>query len=194
MIPRNFPKINRVILAGLLFLIVIGKIKAQDQEVNKKLEDFFFGLSFNSGIEVIKQRLRGNPEFEFYEDPNQNPKNSVTGTFLKNKNLNPDAVRNQLVIVFTGNKSRRKNVSLRWSIDYKSEDLPQALFDYGKIESEFKPYFTDIKETEGVGYHQEEIHSLILKKDQMKITIRMMKYNFSAHTISIEYDDVWIIK
>ena len=185
---------KRCVFTGLLITVIANYTFSQDQKIKAKLQEFFFDLPFNSGIETIKQRLNSNPEFKLYEDPNRDPAKSITGTLVKNINLNPGAIHNQLIIVFSDENRKLKKVSFKWSIDYKSEDLPQALFDYEKLKSDFTPYFNNIEEKEGTGYHQEETHSIILEKDPMKVTIRILKYINSGHTISIEFDDVWKIK
>jgi len=186
-------KMKRILLSCLM-LGVTSFSFAQDYEVKKRLQDFFFGLSFYSDIASLKKELKDNREFNLFEDPNRDERKSIVGSIVKDKNLNSKSIRNQLVILFSSGNGKRKKVSFKWSIDYKLDDLPTALVDCEKIKSIFKPYFTDIIEKEGVGYHQEQIQTSILKLDTIEVIIRVMKYNNYSHTISIEYNDTWKIK
>ena len=76
-------------------------------------------------------------------------------------------------------------------MEYKLEDLSVALADYEKIKSTFEPLFDDIENKEEIGSQQEEIHALVLTSGKVKIIIRMIQYNLSNHTLSVEYTDTW---
>lgn len=184
--------IQRLIFYGLIFILMASwNLIPEDSEIKKKLQDYFFELPLEASFDTVKEQLTNNPDFTLYSDPNRDAKNSIIGSISRNKHLNPNAIRNQIVIQFVpqSNKTKEK-VSFKWSIDYKLEDLAVAIDDYERIRSDFKPFFKDISEKQEIGYHQEEIESWYLKKGSMLVTIRMLKFNNSSHTISLEYDDI----
>lgn len=167
---------------------------AQHQALKEKLRDFFFAIPFGSDIEVIRLQLSKDPEFKLYEDPNRDEKKTIVGTLLRDKNLNPAATGNQLTILFLSGSKRKKKVSIKWSINYKLEDLPVALADYEKMKSDFKPFFNNVTDKVEIGEHKEEILSSTMKHEQITVTFRLIKYNNFIHTVSLEYHDVWKIE
>jgi hypothetical protein len=186
---------KKIILISLTAVALVCSASAQNQAIREKLQDFFFAIPFGSDTEVLKLQLSQDPEFKLYEDPNRDAKKTIVGTLTKDKNLNPVATGNQLIILYLpGGSKKKKNVSIKWSINYKLEDLPIALSDFEKIKSDFKPYFTDITEKLEVGEHKEEILSMILKSKPLSLTIRVIKYNNFIHTVSLEYRDLWKIE
>lgn len=175
----------------IFFLSTSWNFIPEETGIKKKLQDYFFGLSLEAGFDSLKLQLTSNPDFTLYSDPNRDVNSSIIGSISRSKHLNPNAIRNHIVIQFVpqSNKSKEK-VSFKWSIDYKLEDLPVAVNDYERIRSDFKPFFKDISEKKEIGYHQEEIESAYLKKGPVVVTIRMLKFNNSSHTISLEYEDI----
>jgi len=186
---------RKMMLLCLVMMILIQEVSAQHQPIKEKVQDFFFALSFDSDIEVIKLQLSQDPEFKLYEDPNRDSKKTITGTVLHDKNLNPVSFGNQLIILYLSKAGKKKkNISIKWSMDYRLEDLASALVDYEKIISEFKPLFTVSTERQKTGQHQEQISSVTLQQDLLTITIRLIKYNNFIHTLSVEYYDRWKIE
>jgi len=181
---------KRVIFYGLIFFLLANwNLIPEDSEIKKKLQDYFFELPLEASFDTVKEQLTNNPDFTLYSDPNRDAKTSIIGSISRNKHLNPKAIRNQIVIQIKQQANKEK-VSFKWSIDYKLEDFAVAINDCERIRSEFKPFFEDFKETKEIGYHQEQIESLYLKKEDMKVTIRMLKFNNSSHTVSLEYEDI----
>ena len=175
----------------ILFFFASWKLIPEDAEIKKKLQDYFFDVSLDGSFDAVKKQLTNNPDFKLYSDPNRDVNNSIIGSISRNKHLNPNAIRNQIVIQFIPQANQAKEkVSFKWSIDYKLEDFVLAINDCEKIRSDFKPFFEDFKETKEIGYHQEQIESLYMKKGAMKVAIRMLKFNNSSHTISLEYDEI----
>ena len=175
----------------IFFFFASWKLIPEDAEIKKKLQDYFFDLSLDASFEGVKEQLTNNPDFKLYSDPNRDVNASIIGSISRNKHLNPNAIRNQIVIQFLPQSNQAKEkVSFKWSIDYKLEDFVLAINDCERIRSDFKPFFEDFKETKEIGYHQEQIESLYMKKGTMKVTIRLLKFNNSSHTISLEYDEI----
>ena len=175
----------------IFFFFASWKLIPEDAEIKKKLQDYFFDLSLDASFESVKEQLTNNPDFKLYSDPNRDVNASIIGSISRNKHLNPNAIRNQIVIQFLPQSNQAKEkVSFKWSIDYKLEDFVLAINDCERIRSDFKPFFEDFKETKEIGYHQEQIESLYMKKGTMKVTIRLLKFNNSSHTISLEYDEI----
>ena len=186
---------KKIVLSTLTAFLLVCSASGQSQKAKEKLQDFFIVIPFGSDLEVIKLQLSEDPEFKLYEDHNRDSKKSIVGTFIKNKNLNPKASANRLVILMSPSGSKKKkNISIKWSIDYSHDDLAIAILDFEKVKSDFKPYFTDYRDEEETGPHREQIQSTILKSELLELTIRLIKYNSYIHTLSIEYRDVWKIK
>jgi hypothetical protein len=165
------------------------------EELQEKLQDFFFYLSFHSDIEVIRLELTYTPGFTEYKDPNRDSKKTITGTISKHKNLNPVSAGNRVVILFsTSDPKKKKKISFKWSVDYRLEDLARALVDFEKLKAEFKPFFSDTTEQEEIGQQREQISVLILKMNRITVTIRLIRYNNFIHTLSLEYRDQWKIE
>ena len=182
--------IQRVIFYGLIFFLLASwNLIPGDSEIKKILQDYFFELPLDDSFDTVKEQLTSNPDFTLYSDPNRDSKTSIIGSISRNKHLNPKAIRNQIVIQIKQQTNKEK-VSFKWSIDYKLEDFAVAINDCERIRSDFKPFFEDFTETKEIGYHQEQIESLYLKKEDMKVTIRMLKFNNSSHTVSLEYEDI----
>lgn len=184
---------KKVSLTWLLSVVLTSLTFAQEQTVVEKLQDFFFAFPINSNIEVLRSQLSELEGFRFYADPNRDATRTITGTFGKNKRLNPVANSNQLIIMFWGTKPKWQNVSIRWAINYKLEDLAAGLYDYEKMIVEFQPYFTDVIRKEELGQHQETIRITTLRSGSMVISVRIIEYNNLIHTVSLEYRDVWRI-
>ncbi len=175
----------------IFFFFASWRLIPEDAEIKKKLQDYFFDVSLDGSFDAVKKQLTNNPDFKLYSDPNRDVNNSIIGSISRNKHLNPNAIRNQIVIQFIPQANQAKEkVSFKWSIDYKLEDFVLAINDCERIRSDFKPFFEDFKETKEIGYHQEQIESLYMKKGAMKVAIRMLKFNNSSHTISLEYDEI----
>ncbi len=175
----------------IFFFFASWKLIPEDAEIKKKLQDYFFDLSLDASFEGVKEQLTNNPDFKLYSDPNRDVNASIIGSISRNKHLNPNAIRNQIVIQFIPQANRAKEkVSFKWSIDYRLEDFVLAINDCERIRSDFKPFFEDFKETKEIGYHQEQIESLYMKKGAMKVAIRMLKFNNSSHTVSLEYHEI----
>ena len=175
----------------IFFFFASWKLIPEDAEIKKRLQDYFFDLSLDGSFDAVKKQLTNNSDFKLYSDPNRDVNNSIIGSISRNKHLNPNAIRNQIVIQFLPQSNQAKEkVSFKWSIDYKLEDFVLAINDCERIRSDFKPFFEDFKETKEIGYHQEQIESLYMKKGTMNVTIRLLKFNNSSHTISLEYDEI----
>jgi hypothetical protein len=187
-------KMMKIISTGVVVMAFTTVLPAQRQLIKEKLQDFFFAIPFDSDIEVIKLQLSQDPDFKIYEDPNRDSKKTIVGTLLKDKSLNPVAFGNQLIILYLSNGKRKKNISIKWSMNYKLEDLPSAVNDFEKINSEFKPLFTKVIKNEKIGQHREQISSLKFKEDALNLTITLIKYNNFIHTVSVEYSDRWKIE
>src|SRR5688572_7547055 len=132
---------KKITLSSFMAIALVCSVSAQDHTLKEKLQDFFFFIPFGYDMEAIKLQLGQDPEFKFHQDPNRDSKKSIVSTFNKNKNMNPEASANRLIILVshTGSK-KKKNVSIKWSIDYKHNDLAIAILDFEKIKSDFKPY------------------------------------------------------
>src|SRR5689334_19832681 len=119
----------------LVMILLVGIISvlpgfAQDHIVKEKLSDFFFGLSFNFDIDVVRSELQNNPNFKFYHDPNRDARKTIVGTMKSDKNLNPLCLSNQVIIQYSSAEAKKnKKVFLKWSMNYKVEDLPSAIVD-----------------------------------------------------------------
>ncbi len=196
MIKRFYPRPGKALpLMATILLIVWSPVSAQHQLIKNHVQDFFFDIPFDTDIEVIKLQLGQDPEFKLYEDPNRSSDKTIVGTVLKDKSLNPVAFGNQLIIVYLSkSKKKKKNISIKWSMDYKLEDLASAMVDYDKMISEFKPLFTEITERQKTGQHQEQISSWTMKMDMVTLVFTLIKYNNFIHTLSVEYHDRWKIE
>lgn len=183
-------------LAILLFVVVTSVLPgvAQNQNVKEKLRNFFFGLPFNVDINVLRTELGSNSSFKFHQDPNRDEQKTIVGSIKESKNLNPLCVTNQVIIQYSSAEPKKnKNVSLKWSMNYKLEDLPSATVDFEKLKSEFKPLLSDYSETKKTGALKEKITSLTLKEKSLTIIITLVEYINFSHTISLEYRDAWKI-
>jgi hypothetical protein len=186
---------KNILLCILVYAGAILPVSAQEKKVVEKLRDFFFAIPFESDIQVIRLQLSQDPDFKLYEDPNRDAQKVITGTLIKDKNLNPVTLGNQLIIQYsTGERKKRKNISIKWSMDYKHEDLPSVLYDYEKLKGEFMPLFTDVLEKQKNGHQGEQITTLTLKLETIIITISQIKFNNYIHTLSLEYRDRWKIE
>ena len=178
-------KFATILLVGIASVIPVF---AQDQVVKEKLSNFFFDLPFNFDIEVLRSELQNNPNFKFYHDPNRDARKTIVGAMKSYANLNPLCLSNQIVIQYSSAATKKnKKVSLKWSMNYKLEDLPSAIVDFEKLKSEFKPLFIDYKETIKIGAQKEEINSLVLKGESLTITITLIEHINYSHSISLEY-------
>ncbi len=185
---------KKISLTGFLFVALLLPVVAQTKPLKENLKNYFSFLPFYVDIETMKIQLGKNAEFKFHNDPNRDASKTIIGTLGKDKNLNPVAFTNQLIIKYSpSSNKKRKNVSVKWSINYKLEDLPSALFDFEKIKSNFKPYFVNSTEKKEIGQQGEQIYSTLLERDQLVLAIRMIEYNNFIHTISIEFQEVWKI-
>lgn len=184
-----------LVVGGVVMAVFAMPMYAQHHDLKSKLQDFFFDVTLGADIEVIRTELESSPDFKPYHDPNRDTEKTIVGTIIKDENLNPVAQSNQIVVLYsTAEAKKQKKVSLKWSINYKVEDLPSALFDFEKFKSAFKPFFSDFNEREAVGQQREQISTLVLRLDAILITIRLVKYNNFNHTVSIEYRDKWKIE
>jgi hypothetical protein len=189
---------NRLIFfeATLLTCVMLMSFQplcAQDEkELDKKLQSFFFDLSFYVDIDVIRTELNANPNFKAYQDSNRDARKSIVGTIAKNKNLNPLTSGNQLIVLYSGGKKKKK-VSFKWSIQYKNEDLPSASVDFETLKNDFKPLFSEAIEKFGVGQQNEQVKSLLLRTGTKTLVIKIILFNNFIHTVSIEYKDKWRI-
>lgn len=174
-----------------IILSSISPANSQLSDVEKQIQNYFFGLSFYVDIEVLKLELASNPEFKLFLDPNRDSRNSIVGTFARDTNLNPIAASNQLIIHFSGNKN--KKISMKWSIHYKHEDFASAIYDFEKLKSTFKPNFNKAHEKNETGQQKEQTSSLTLRSGLKTIIIKLVKYNNFTHTLSLEYQDTWKI-
>ena len=190
-------RIRKVVMftATIILLTALIPCVSAQQRIKERLQDFFFAIPFDSDIKVVKMQLIQYPEFKLYEDRNRDPEKTVVGTLLRDKNLNPVAFSNQLIILYLSKAGKKKkNISIKWSMDYRLEDLAAALLDYEKIKSEFKPLFTEFTERQKTGQHQEQISSMTFQDDPLTISIILIKYNNFIHTLSVEYHDRWKIE
>ena len=183
---------KKLILSSIVSVALLLPASGQDKVIKEKLQHFFFDLSFNVDLEVIRTELGSNPNFKFYNDPNRDAKKTILGTVAKAENLNPVAIGNLIIIQYSSSQAKKKKkVSLKHSINYKVEDLAIALLDFEKLKSEYKPLFTDFIEKLKLGQHQEQISSLILTMDNIVVTITLIRYSNMIHTLSLEYQDLW---
>jgi hypothetical protein len=183
----------KAMLVCFVTLTCIHTLSAQDEkEIEKQLQDFFFGLSFYVDIDVIRTELNATPEFKAYQDSNRDEKKSIVGTMTKNKNLNPLTTGNQFIVLYSGG-AKRKKVSFKWSINYKYEDLPSASVDFESLQTRFKPLFSEAIEKFEVGQQREQVKSLTLKEGSKTLVIKLLQFNNYIHTVSIEYKDKWKI-
>lgn len=186
---------KKLILSSIVSVALLLPASGQDKVIKEKLQHFFFDLSFNVDLEVIRTELGSNPNFKFYNDPNRDAKKTILGTVAKAENLNPVAIGNLIIIQYSSSQAKKKKkVSLKHSISYKVEDLAIALLDFEKLKSEYKPLFTDFIEKLKLGQHQEQISSLILTMDNIVVTITLIRYSNMIHTLSLEYQDLWKIE
>ncbi len=186
---------KKLILSSIVSVALLLPASGQDKVIKEKLQHFFFDLSFNVDLEVIRTELGSNPNFKFYNDPNRDAKKTILGTVAKAENLNPVAIGNLIIIQYSSSQAKKKKkVSLKYSINYKVEDLAIALLDFEKLKSEYKPLFTDFIEKLKLGQHQEQISSLILTMDNIVVTITLIRYSNMIHTLSLEYQDLWKIE
>lgn len=186
---------KKLILSSIVSVALLLSASAQDKVIKEKLQHFFFDLSFNVDLEVIRTELGSNPNFKFYHDSNRDAKKTILGTVTKAESLNPAAASNLIIVQYSSSQAKKKKkVSLKCSINYKVEDLAIALLDFEKLKSEFKPLFTDFTERLKAGQQGEEVNTLTLKTNSIIVTITLIKYNNFIHTISLEYLDVWKIE
>lgn len=185
-------KLAMILLVGITSVLPLS---AQGPTVKQKLSNFFFGLPFNFDIEVLRSELQNNPNFKFYHDPNRDARKTIVGAMKSNESLNPLCVSNQVIIQYSSADIKKtKKVSLKWSMIYKLEDLPSAMVDFEKLKSEFKPLFSDYKETIKIGAQKEKINSLVLKAESLTVTITLIEHINFSHSISLEYRDNWKIE
>lgn len=178
-----------------LIFAVFSSMSLQAQSIEKKLSDFFFDLYFGVDIDVLKKELEEKPDFKHYQDPNRDSRKTIVGTIKQDKNLNPVCSGNQIIVQYSSAEPKKvKKVSIKWSMNYKLEDLPSALVDFDKLKEEFKPLFSDIQEIEKLGAQREKIYSLILKENSITVTITLIEYINFSHILSLEYRDKWKIE
>jgi hypothetical protein len=186
--------VKTILIKSLLLLVVSATEPATDAELYRELSEYFFGLSVEADITAIRKELTVNPLFVLHHDPNRNADNSVTGSLKKYKKVDSASVRNQLLIQITPatakEHSGKEHVFFKLSVDYKLDDLPLALHDWEQMKADFKPFFSDASQKVEIGYHQEEIETLYLKKGHETVTIRILKFNSINHTISLEYVNI----
>lgn len=175
----------------LIALIAFSFCAFVEDPLKRKVTDFFFGVSPESGIQAVREQLSANPNFKIFEDPNRDPKTSVVGSIAEYKHLNKVTSSNQLIFSTAPYSSKSKEVlTITWLIDYKIEDLASALVDYEMYKAEFKPHFGYISSSREVGYEKEEIESIILKSGTTEITLKMTKGNNLRHSIAVTYKEV----
>ena len=178
-----------------LIFMLFSSVSLQAQPVEKKLSDFFFDLYFGVDIDVLKKELEGKPDFKYYQDHNRDSRKTIVGTIKQDKNLNPVSSGNQIIVQYSSAEPKKvKKVSIKWSMNYKLEDLPSALVDFDKLKEEFKPLFSDVQEIEKLGAQSEKIYSLILKENSITVTITLIEYINFSHILSLEYRDKWKIE
>jgi hypothetical protein len=183
--------VMRFLCLTVIFILgTIHNVTSQDSKIQEQLQNFFFSIPFKQDIQVIKKDLESNSNISLFTDPNRTDK-SITGRVIQDTHLNTKAVGNRFIITEKSTQKKSSLISIKWSIDFRQEDLAIALNEYEDLKNKFKPLFADFVETIKGGSHQEEIHTLTLKKEKMSVIIRIIKYNSTRHTISLEYTDTW---
>jgi hypothetical protein len=184
-------------MKNIFFLvsILIFSGHVQSQTVKEKLNDFFFDLTFHADINVIRLELKNDPDFKFYRDPNRDTTKTIIGKVKSNKNLNPICSDNQVIIQYSsGQPKKTKKISLKWSMNYRLEDLASARFDFDKLTAQFKPLFKDFSEEKKTGVQRDVTNSVTFRKDGMVVIIKLIEYINYTHAISLEYRDTWKIE
>lgn len=167
----------------------------QSQSVKEKLNDFFFNLTFDADVNVIRLELKNDPNFKFYKDPNRDTTKTIIGKVKSNKNLNPVCFDNQVIIQYSSGQPKRiKKVSFKWSMSYRLEDLASARVDFDKLKTAFTPLFSDVTEAKKTGAQQEVTNAVTFTKDNIVVIIKLIEYINFTHTVSLEYRDKWKIE
>lgn len=179
----------------LLLMIVSIHASSQSTELKEKLNSFFFDLPFHTDIDVMRVELNDNPNFKPYHDPNRDNKKTIIGTIKADSNLNPVCSGNQIIIQYSSAEPKKtKKVSLKWTMNYRLEDLPYALVDFEKLKADFKPLFRDASETEKLGVQKERIKALTMHDNSITVIITLIQYLNFSHTLSLQYQDTWKIE
>jgi hypothetical protein len=183
---------RKIILALIVSVATVLPALAQGQTIKEKLSKFFFDISFDVDINLLRIELENNPNFKFYNDPNRDARKTIIGTIKKDENLNTLCTDNQVIIQYSSAEVKKsKKVSVKWSMNYALGDLAGAMVDFERLKSEFKPLFTHSVDTKKTGAQKEKINSLVLKEKSMNVTITLIEYINFSHTISLEYLDTW---
>lgn len=186
---------KKFLISLLVWMALLFSTTVHSQNIQEKLSEFFFDLPFWVDIDVIRTTLNSDPNFKFFRDPNRDSTKTIIGTFKTNPRLDSLVSANQVVIQYSSNAPKKnKKVSLKWTMNYRLEDLASAFVQYDKLKSDFKPLFKDAHEIKKIGEQREVLHSLILKKDNIVVTISLTQYSNFSHTVSLEYRDTWRIE
>jgi hypothetical protein len=184
---------KKIIFAVVVLIALTGSTHAQT--IHEKLSAFFFDITFGADISVLKIELRSDPSFKFYHDPNRDTTKTIVGTIKSNPNLNPVCFGNQVIIQYSSAEEKKvKKVFLKWTMNYRLEDLATARVDFEKLQNEYQPFFRNFLETNKTGAQREMIHTLTLKESPMTIIIKLVEYTNFTHTVSLEYKDTWKIE
>lgn len=182
------------IITLILATILTGQVKSQDNVglLKSAIQEFFFDLPTDVSLDSLDHLLSNNKNFKRGRSKTYDPKVTIDGRIVQDKNLNPDADYNQLLVSVYGNRNLASDtLRFGWYITYGRNELDIVTKDRDDLVTKFEPLFSDRSENTGQGYHGEIDERLLLRTGTKELEIRLTKYERTGnHRISIAYTEI----
>jgi hypothetical protein len=187
-------QMRTTIIVSILTTALWGQVNSQDKRDSLKyvIQEFYFNLPTDVSLDSLGQLLSNNRNFKRGWGKTYDPKRTIDGKILRDKNLNSNADYNQLLVsVWRNTHSTRDTLRFGWYISYGFDELGLATKDRDDFKSKFSPLFSEMSESTDRGYHGEINEYILLRTANKDLEIRLTKHERPGrHRVSITYTEI----